>query len=179
MSTANPGDGEGSLTSKGLDKQQITAIDTAQISTPSSPTNDDGQKHTTSQNEDPATVAASEELKHTTISDKNHAVSQGNKKIVSGGGAKADDFSTPEPALSDTQDEEMRERLSSPKKKRGRDQDDDGRELLESTVSGTETTAEGAVNGSKQTRLEPQKKRVRDGSEDRTSDTAGADLTEV
>ncbi|KAH8804736.1 hypothetical protein F5884DRAFT_678414 [Xylogone sp. PMI_703] len=117
--------------------------------------------------EDPATVAASEELRHTSISDKSEEKpgagtnetqheSSDQDKEMSGAGKS----STPEPEISDSREEILRERLSSPKKKRGRDQDDDAAEAGEAKEDETGTVSDaGALNG---TGLEPDRKRPRD-----------------
>lgn len=133
------------------------------------------ERHEHTQKEDPATMAASEELKHTTISDKITTASEvdptaiqaeavGGEDKDMGGTVKA---GTPEPEPTDAQDEEMRERLSSPKKKRGRDQDDDTRDFEGEKVDEPGSSADGTVvNGNRTTRLGPEKKRPRDTSED-------------
>ncbi|KAG9231728.1 hypothetical protein BJ875DRAFT_106914 [Amylocarpus encephaloides] len=133
--------------------------------------------------EDAATTAASEELKHTTISDN---VSSGPKKdrsIVEAEATEQDKEmsepvkdSTPEADPSDIQDEEMRERISSPKKKRGRDQDDDGKELQDSLANSPGSADGSALNGNRTTRSEPEKKRPRDTSEEYAKKTSGADV---
>ncbi|TVY93661.1 Nucleoporin [Lachnellula willkommii] len=133
---------------------------------------------TTPSKDDPATMAASEELKHTTISDKvlptspkeqaQHVAGEDKtmKETVKEG--------TPEADLTDAQDEEMRERISSPKKKRGRDQDEETREL-DNNLDEPGSSADGSVlNGSRTTRLGPEKKRPRDTSEDYTNATEKA-----
>ncbi|KAH8659160.1 hypothetical protein BGZ60DRAFT_456620 [Tricladium varicosporioides] len=123
--------------------------------------------------EDPATMAASEELKHTSISDKTTAEEEAAAAQLVHSEDKdmketAKD-TTPEVEPSDAQDEEMRERISSPKKKRGRDQDEDTRDLEDSNVDGPGSSVEGgAVNGSRTKRFGPEKKRPRDTSEDYT-----------
>ncbi|KAH6673780.1 hypothetical protein B0J14DRAFT_591584 [Halenospora varia] len=126
----------------------------------------------TAPKEDPATMAASEELKHTSISDKTTT----KEEIAAAQPEHSEDKdmeetakdTTPEVEPSDAQDEEMRERISSPKKKRGRDQDDDTRDL-EDNIDGPGSSAEGgAVNGSRTKRSGPEKKRPRDTSEDYT-----------
>ena len=126
--------------------------------------------------EDAATQAASENLKHTTISDKDPA----EDTVVSGMAEtdlpteeKHDEGSmkqmTPEPKEpSDVLDEEMKERISSPKKKRGREQDDEARDL-EAAGSSDEagiTSNGSAVNGGRTTGSAPVKKRHRDTSVD-------------
>ncbi|TAQ89987.1 hypothetical protein B7494_g1687 [Chlorociboria aeruginascens] len=125
--------------------------------------------------DDPATMAASEELKHTTISDKvlskpatdtpppRPAPSDGDKDM----GEEAVKEHTPEAEPTDAQDEEMKERLSSPKKKRGRDQDEDIKDLESEKLDGNGDAAGGAaINGSRTMRSGPEKKRHRDTSED-------------
>lgn len=155
-------------------------------------TDEHEQPPTNSQNgnEDPATNAASEELKHTTITDKPSAErkddaettepeveSTAEDKVMHETGPTSSS-----PALSDERDEEMRERLSSPKKKRGRDQDDDGRALREEDEERGSSADGDAVNGSRSKRLErlePEKKRVRDGSEELSAEVVEADPTEA
>jgi hypothetical protein len=139
---------------------------------------------TSAPKEDPATMAASEELKHTTISDKVVPPSQKDQAqdVVHAESAGEDKDmkeivkeSTPEANLTDAQDEEMRERIYSPKKKRGRDQDEDTKELDESTLDEPGSSADGSViNGSRTMRSGPEKKRPRDTSEDYTKATEQA-----
>jgi len=137
---------------------------------------DQRHDHTHTQKEDPATVAASEELKHTTISDKATTIAPA-PSVPTAILAELEDqhdklmeekATTPDPEPTDAQDEEMRERLSSPKKKRGRDQDDDIKELEDDRGDEPGSSADGSVvNGGRTMRLGPEKKRPRDGSEDR------------
>jgi hypothetical protein len=134
------------------------------------------------QKEDPATVAASEELKHTTISDEIATVSRVHPVEVRTNPAGDDKdmgdlarVNTPDTDPTDAQDEEMKERLASPKKKRGRDQEEDSKDLEEDAVDEPGSSADGSVvNGSRTTRLGPEKKRPRDTSEDysKTVETA-------
>jgi hypothetical protein len=138
---------------------------------------DERHDQPTLQKEDPATVAASEELRHTSISDNVAAASKGDTVVAEAEPAEGDKemresgkANTPDPEPSDAQDEEMRERLSSPKKKRGRDQDEDVKELEDDNPDEPGSSADGSVvNGSRSTRLGPEKKRPRDGSEDRST----------
>jgi hypothetical protein len=127
-------------------------------------------------NEDPATQAASENLKHASISEKEPSEAteaSASRKSDSTGPEKIEEESarpiTPDPAEpSDAQDEEMKERISSPKKKRGREQDDEVRDL-EAAGSAEEAGSSpngAAVNGGRTTRLAPEKKRHRDASVD-------------
>ena len=152
-------------------------------------TKDKIEETPTAQKEDPATVAASEELKHTSISDRGtgsiketppeteSVVSRSEVSVQETAKAKA---TTPDPPPFDAHDEEMRERLSSPKKKRGRDQDEDLKDLAGANGAAQDSSAEGSVaNGGRPVRLEPQKKRPRDGSEDRTSEKVETSNIEV
>ncbi|KAL2061938.1 hypothetical protein VTL71DRAFT_7316 [Oculimacula yallundae] len=129
--------------------------------------------HGNAHKDDPATMAASEELKHTTISDNTAATNSrvqepagqpaGEDKVM-GDTSKAE---TPEREPAEVQDEEMRERLSSPKKKRGRDQDEDTQDTGEDNADDQCSSVDGSVvNGSRTTRSEPEKKRPRDTSEE-------------
>ncbi|KAL3428376.1 hypothetical protein PVAG01_01885 [Phlyctema vagabunda] len=121
--------------------------------------------------DDPATTAAREELKHTSISDKNLPESarqpegtatdasdqdkpmEGTEKVIA-----------PGTKLTPAKQEDLRERLSSPKKKRGRDQDNDTEYSDDS--KNEEGSADGATaDGGRE------KKRHRDTSEGPTKDT--------
>lgn len=121
--------------------------------------------------EDPATMAASEELKHTTISDKTKAPRvRGSADEPAGEDKIAESTKTRTPDKEvgplDLQDEEMKERILSPKKKRGRDQDEDAKAPGDDVVE-PGSSADGSVaNGSRTTRSEPEKKRPRDNLEE-------------
>jgi hypothetical protein len=133
---------------------------------------EDKKEQTQLEKDDPATTAAREELKHTTISDritKTRRVEPASTKAE----PEAEDKPmeeraiTPDAEPSEAQDEEMRERLSSPKKKRGRDQDDDTRELDGGNADEQGSAADGSVlNGNRTIRSGPEKKRPRDTSEE-------------
>ena len=132
-------------------------------------------KHNTTDKDDAATMAASEELKHTTISDKVHVSAlepSATRREPAGGEDKMQESvkdTTPDVEPTDTQDEEMKERLTSPKKKRGRDTYDESKELQGDNIDETGSSADGsAVNGSRSEREGPEKKRHRDTSEDPT-----------
>jgi hypothetical protein len=127
-------------------------------------------------NEDPATQAASENLKHASISEKEPPEGLETSAVRGADPTAPEQLEeepgrpiTPEQAEpSDAQDEEMKERISSPKKKRGREQDDEARDL-EAAGSVEEVGASpngSAVNGGRTTRLAPEKKRHRDASVD-------------
>jgi hypothetical protein len=118
-------------------------------------------------------MAASEELKHTTISDKvliastlelkkgrleTAAEDKNMEETVKEG--------TPELELTAAQDEEMKEKLSSPKKKRGRDTYDESKDIEGDNVDEGSSADGSAVNGSRLEREGPEKKRHRDTSED-------------
>lgn len=129
--------------------------------------------------EDAATQAASENLKHTTISDKDPEEDTDVSGMIETDLPTQDKLDvgtvkrmTPEPKEpSDAQDEEMKERVSSPKKKRGREQDDEARDL-EAAGSSEESgiTSNGsAINGGRTTSSAPVKKRHRDTSVDTVS----------
>ena len=136
----------------------------------------DERPHSPDSNDDAATNAAREELRQTSISEKSEpsnslATTKLPNHVPAPLESRTENSATPDLAPSDTQDEEMRERLGSPKKKRGRDQDDDGASLRESAGQEEGAAAStGTTNGSRPQGQEPQKKRVRDGSEDRLSD---------
>jgi hypothetical protein len=136
-------------------------------------------------NEDPATQAASENLKHASISEKEPPEGLETSAFRGADSTAAEHLKeepgrpiTPEQAEpSDAQDEEMKERISSPKKKRGREQDDEARDL-EAAGSVEEVGAStngSAVNGGRTTRLAPEKKRHRDASVDTVAADSGID----
>lgn len=144
--------------------------------------------------DDAATQSASEDLKRTTISTNSDGdpaedmdVTTTTTETAQPAPEKSDSktlkASTPEPArLSDERDAEMKEQISSPKKKRSREQDDDAKDLegasdeAEAPVSSANGTA---TSGGRTTRLEPEKKRHRDTSADLTADTEDAVDTKV
>jgi hypothetical protein len=123
--------------------------------------------HDQTQTDDAATMAASEELRHTTISDRVNPIaerentgagteSQGQGKDMRGH-AKA---TTPE-------HDELKERISSPKKKRGREFEDDIRDVGGNDVGQNGSAIEGgSASQSRTVRSEPEKKRPRDTSEE-------------
>lgn len=142
---------------------------------PIASTEGEGENNDNLPKDDPATMAASEELKHTTISDKHSLPTESETpsqvpeteahttdKDSSMSGTDKD--TTPEAESTDAQDEEMRDRISSPKKKRGRDQDDDTN--LEESGKDNGSNSEGSLNGSRTMRSGPEKKRPRDTSQE-------------
>lgn len=122
--------------------------------------------------EDGATTPPSENLKQTTISDKEPVMEEalGASAETAPQDAKSQEVErtkTPEPAgSSQPGDSEMKEMIASPKKKRGREVDDDVREIEDDTKL-EEIAANGtATNGGRTVRSAPEKKRPRDTSED-------------
>ncbi|TGO58125.1 hypothetical protein BCON_0058g00070 [Botryotinia convoluta] len=137
------------------------------------PTSTTEGENDNSEKDDAATMAASEELKHTSISDKlplptetasqiPQTEAQTEDKDMSG----TDKDTTPEAEPINAQDEEMRDRVSSPKKKRGRDQDDDTTQVEDDSGRNNGITSEGSLNGSRTMRSGPEKKRPRDTSQE-------------
>ncbi|QSZ35714.1 hypothetical protein DSL72_006836 [Monilinia vaccinii-corymbosi] len=143
----------------------------------------DGENMDNIPRDDPATMAASEELKHTTISDNLPLPTTETNSNVPETEAHPDEKemfntdkdATPEADPTDAHDEEMRDRISSPKKKRGRDQDDDTNPL-EDSARNNDSVSEGSANGSRTVRSGPEKKRPRDTSQEpsRISDQSSA-----
>lgn len=124
--------------------------------------------------EDPETQAASEDLRKSTISDRqpaegqNEAIEPTSQSVQDKDAHESKRVKTPERAAKDAADEEMKDRVLSPKKKRGRelDADDDVKELEAQSKLGDGEAGHGAssTNGSRSTRLGPEKKRYRDSS---------------
>ena len=132
-------------------------------------------KHNSAEKDDAATMAASEELKHTSISDKvliASSLEPSTTRLEPAGEDKMEELvkeTTPDAEPTDAQDEEMKEKLSSPKKKRGRDTYDESKEIEGANIDETGSSADGSgVNGSRTDREGPEKKRHRDTSEDPT-----------
>lgn len=135
-----------------------------------------GKQSDDSDKEDAATQAASENLKHTTISDNEPGESIDASAMVEidlpAHETSHEDSAkqtTPEPMQpSNAQDEEMKERISSPKKKRGREYEDEARDV--DTVGSVEEAGVysngSAINGGRTTSSAPVKKRHRDTSVD-------------
>ena len=119
--------------------------------------------------DDAATIAAGEELKQTTISDKT-LPSEGENEHGAPAEIPVEDKmmeeptkgSTPEPPITDDQDDVMRDRITSPKKKRGRDFDEDAKDV--DSPGKPALSADG--HASRTIRSGPEKKRPRDASVD-------------
>ncbi|KFY37663.1 hypothetical protein V494_04675 [Pseudogymnoascus sp. VKM F-4513 (FW-928)] len=123
------------------------------------------------QDEDSATMKASEDLKHTRISDKEPAEGEASKdeagvaKPLSDEGGQTSGFTketTPERSTrSGGEDDGMMEQISSPKKKRVREQDDETKES--DKINKERVPSNGsATSAGRSDRLEPEKKRHRD-----------------
>ncbi|KAM7195636.1 nucleoporin NUP56 [Naviculisporaceae sp. PSN 640] len=117
--------------------------------------------------EDAETTAARRELKHTTISEKtgkDTATSTQDDKSASGDEAPADKptlgASTPENGSPRLDHNDLREQVSSPKKKRAHDELDEGAQ--ESPKKGASTTNTTIPIKRRSDRTEPEKKRPRD-----------------
>ncbi|KAK3398709.1 hypothetical protein B0T20DRAFT_438016 [Sordaria brevicollis] len=113
--------------------------------------------------EDAETTAARRELKHTSISEQGAAVAQdsgSDNDTPAAGSRKA----TPEPAIAQDKDTEMKEQVSSPKKKRAHDELDETKDANDAE-SGDKASAEESKSTATQSRTdrsEPEKKRARD-----------------
>lgn len=127
------------------------------------------------QSDDAATMAASEELRHTTISDKV------NPTAYQEGTEGGEDKAMGENVRSSTPEhDELRDRLSSPKKKRGRDFEDDTRDVDDSQAGENgSATAGGVANISRTSRSEPEKKRPRDALEETATASRAANAEKV
>lgn len=130
------------------------------------------QTHDSSDKEDGTTTPPTKTLKQTTISDKQDIDTSGSRE-----GEEADLptdtetgtilATTKTSKTADVDDEDMREQIASPKKKRGREIDDDaGQDVGEEVLSEEESTSTNTsvVNGGRTTRSAPEKKRPRDTS---------------
>lgn len=148
-------------------EQQVGNM-TSNHASPEQVVSDETNSHNETVKEDPATSAASEELKQTTISD-NAFLDSNSKSTTTGIGPIDKDMkeavkdNTPEPLTTDSQDEEMKERVSSPKKKRARDTYDESKELESGGANHTDLS-DGSASGSGLEREGPEKKRPRDTS---------------
>ncbi|KAG9241186.1 hypothetical protein BJ878DRAFT_483180 [Calycina marina] len=124
--------------------------------------------------DDAATIAAGEELKQTTISDKNHTT-EGDAEME-----ESDKSSTPELEPAQYKDDTvMRERISTLKKKRGRDVEDEGKDA--DNVERTGEKTEGLNREKKRPREitgEPAKKgsnSAKDASDDSPTASSGSE----
>lgn len=156
-----------------MTEQHSSDMENDEFKTKDKPQN---RNYETDDMEDAATHAASENLKRTTISDRQPVegaeiapMTGVDDSVTHKEEDKSAKQTTPEPLeVSDTQALEMKENISSPKKKRGRDQDDEDREIGAADCSEEAITSpsESSVNGGRTTRSEPEKKRHRDASVD-------------
>lgn len=113
--------------------------------------------------EDAETTAARRELKHTSISEQGITVAQdsGSDNGTPTAGSKR---TTPEPAIGDDKDTEMKEQVSSPKKKRAHDELDESKDANDAQSEDKASTeeAKSSATQSRTDRSEPEKKRARD-----------------
>lgn len=126
------------------------------------------------QDEDSATMKASEDLKHTRISDKEPTEGEASKngagaaKPLSDKGGQTSGFTketTPERSTrSGGEDDGMMEQISSPKKKRVREQDEETKESdgIDKINKERVPSNGSATSADRSDRLEPEKKRHRD-----------------
>lgn len=114
-------------------------------------------------NEDAETTAARRELKHTSISEQGAAVAQ-DSGSENGTLAEGSRKATPEPAIADDKDTEMKEQVSSPKKKRAHDELDESKDANDAESGDKASTKESkpTATQSRTDRSEPEKKRARD-----------------
>ncbi|ESA43064.1 hypothetical protein GE21DRAFT_6610 [Neurospora crassa] len=113
--------------------------------------------------EDAETTAARRELKHTSISEQSAAAAQdsgSDNGTPTAGSRKA----TPEPAIGDDKDTEMKEQVSSPKKKRAHDELEESKDAIDAQSGDQPSTEEAkpTATQSRTDRSEPEKKRARD-----------------
>ncbi|KAI9736052.1 MAG: hypothetical protein M1818_006228 [Claussenomyces sp. TS43310] len=135
--------------------------------------------------EDGATTPPTRTLKKTTISDKEPPVMEGSAELRQPDFQIRDESpktppkaTTPEPTkLPGSEITKLEEQVTSPKKKRGRDLDDEVREIDDGGETGSESlNAGGAATGGRSARSGPEKKRPRDLSvEPSKSDDTGSD----
>lgn len=140
---------------------------------------DDAEPNT--ETDDAATMAASEELKHTSISDRVNLSSQKDGTEAGRAPGEGDKEMSEHNVRSSTpENDELKDRLSSPKKKRGRDFEDDARDMGEGEAGENGTaTAGGVASASRTSRSEPEKKRPRDTSEETKAAAKESDGSKV
>lgn len=152
---------------------------TANHDLPARSDTEDDSGHQT-ETDDAATMAASEELRHTTISDRVNPTEL-REAAEQGSALQGEDKDMGEHVRSSTPEhDELKERLSSPKKKRGRDFEDDIRDEGENEAGQNgSAAAEGATYTSRTSRSEPEKKRPRDTSEESSTIARESDSAKV
>jgi Ran-binding protein 3 len=119
--------------------------------------------------EDAETKATREELKQTAISEKNDLPGQNTEDAADD--KQRERKATPELEMLNTKTENLKEQVSSPKKKRGHEEVDEGKDA-EDSKPGSQTN-EAATNS----QIEPAKKRPRD--EDAAETTKDSKSTKV
>ena len=125
------------------------------------------ESHDQTQTDDAATMAASEELRHTTISDR---VNPNAERENTGAGTEIqgqDKDMRGQAKPTTPEHDELKERISSPKKKRGREFEDDIRDVGGNDIGQNGSAIDvGSASQSRTVRSEPEKKRPRDTSEE-------------
>ncbi|KAH8912193.1 PH domain-like protein [Coniochaeta sp. PMI_546] len=114
--------------------------------------------------EDAETTAARRELKQTSISDGGDKPAQPSQDSSEPSEDEAEQAKTPDSNKNDALHDDLKEQVSSPKKKRAHDQVDEQRDDAEDgpAVDPTADKANGNATLSRRDRSEPQKKRARD-----------------
>jgi len=114
--------------------------------------------------EDAQTTAARRELKQTTISDGGNKAEQPSQDSSEPSEDEAERTKTPESKTKESPQDDLRELVSSPKKKRAHDQLDEHRDDVEQSSAANASTdkATGSATVGIADRSEPQKKRARD-----------------
>lgn len=114
--------------------------------------------------EDAETTAARRELKQTYISDGGDKPAQPSQDSSEPSEDEAEQTKTPESKPKDALHDDLREQVSSPKKKRAHDQLDEQKDDAENAAAVNTSADEtnGSATLSRRDRSEPQKKRARD-----------------
>lgn len=141
---------------------------------------ENGKHGNLSPTDDPATIAAGEELKQTTLSDKSFVGSQSVEYLKVAGTEDEKDptqiihqkVSSSQLAIDGKPKENPTGNGISLVKKRSRDQDEEPKDQNINVLSEPGHTDEGVGNGNRTTRSEPEKKRPRDASQDRLSENS-------
>ncbi len=114
--------------------------------------------------EDAETTAARRELKQTYISDGGDKPAQPSQDSSEPSEDEAEQAKTPDSKTKDASHDDLKELVSSPKKKRAHDQLDEPKDDAEdgTAVNPSADEANGSATLSRRDRSEPQKKRARD-----------------
>lgn len=135
--------------------------------------------------EDAETTAARRELKQTSLSDVGNKAAQPSQDSSEPSEDEAERAKTPESKATDAVNDDLKEQVSSPKKKRAHDQLEEHKDDAEndSVVTSSADKKNGSASLKQTDRSEPQKKRARDesgedevrSSKSTTSDTRRSD----